>query len=62
MENVRNIAMLGRPTVDIQLEKAALEGCNLPAYSTMDRIDGQVHITAKSDTKFDDIAIALTGK
>ncbi|KAF2493793.1 arrestin [Lophium mytilinum] len=62
---VRNIAQLGRPTIDIQLDDAETSGAvrasYVTSYSTMDRIQGTVAITAGSDTRFDEIEIAFIG-
>lgn len=60
---VRNLAMAGKPAVEIKLNTAhGTHGDYVTSFSTMDRIDGSVSITPKTDTRFDDIEICLIGK
>lgn len=61
---VRNLAQLGRPVIDIQLSDtlSGVRGSYVTSYSTMDRIEGTVNITAHNDTRFDDIEIAFVGE
>ncbi|KAF2257520.1 arrestin [Lojkania enalia] len=61
---VRNMAQLGQPTVDIELDEAN-HGPNakyVTSYSTMDEIKGTVHVTAQTDTRFEDLEIAFIGE
>lgn len=60
---VRNLALAGSPDIEIALN--GNEGgptSFVYTYSTLDRIEGTVTITPKTDTKFDDIEIAFVGE
>jgi hypothetical protein len=60
---VRNLAQLGRPTIEIELDStlSGARGAYITSYSTMDNIEGKVSITAANDTRFDEIEIAFIG-
>lgn len=61
--NVRNITLLNKPTIDIQLDKSdGSNGSYLTSFSTMEKIEGSVNITAKNDTKFDELEIGFIGR
>jgi hypothetical protein len=63
---LRNMTSLAKPVVSISLNNANSNGNEYAnyvcSYSTMDKIEGVVTVTAKHDTKFDDVEITLTGK
>jgi len=60
---VRNMTLLAKPSIEIKLHHPDTpHGAYVTTYSTMDKIEGTVSITAKNDTKFDDIEIAFIGK
>ncbi|OCK78286.1 arrestin [Lepidopterella palustris CBS 459.81] len=59
---VRNLAQMGRPAVEIELrDPHGAHGSYVTSYSTMDRLEGTVSITADRDTRFEDIEIAFIG-
>ncbi|KAF2731568.1 arrestin [Polyplosphaeria fusca] len=59
---VRNIAHYGQPDIDISLEgEHGTHGTYVTSFSTMDTIRGTVTITAKHDTRFEDIDISFIG-
>lgn len=63
MSSIRNINLLGRPVVEISLDRAeGFPAGSIASFSTMDKIDGKVNITAKNNTKFDDLEIAFVGE
>lgn len=61
--NVRNITLINRPAIDIKLDKSdGSDGCYLTSFSTMEKVEGSVSITAKHDTKFDNLEIGFIGE
>jgi hypothetical protein len=58
------VANHGLPTVDILLDESrhGTHGSYVTSYSTMDTVEGTVRITAPTDTRFEDVQIAFTGK
>jgi hypothetical protein len=59
---MRNISLLNRPTIDIQLNRReGVHGEYITSYVTLDQIEGKVNITAKHDTKFDSLEISFLG-
>ncbi|KAL5374400.1 hypothetical protein PMIN03_005697 [Paraphaeosphaeria minitans] len=59
---VLQIAHYGQPTIDIELDESQHEANRaIFSYSTMDTIEGKVHITVQHDTHFGEIEIAFTG-
>lgn len=56
---VRNLANLHKPHIEINLEAQSQA---IPSFSTFDKIEGNVVITAPFDTVFDTVEIALVGK
>ncbi|KAF2839256.1 arrestin [Patellaria atrata CBS 101060] len=62
---VRNMTTVCRPTIEIKLNAGSrstgLHGSYITSYSTMDKIEGTVSITAQIDTRFEDIEIAFIG-
>ncbi|EOD43647.1 putative arrestin domain-containing protein [Neofusicoccum parvum UCRNP2] len=60
---MRNLAMQGKPVVDISLKgEAGRHGSYVTSFSTMDKLEGEVAVTAPHDTRFDDIEIAFVGQ
>lgn len=55
---MRNFAMQGKPVIDISLNG---ESSYVTSFSTMDKLEGEVSVTAPHDTRFDDIEIAFVG-
>lgn len=53
-------AYRGRPELTIKLD--GHDGSSVPSYSTLDRIEGTVSITATSTTKLDLLVIEFIGK
>jgi len=61
--NIRNISFSSKPDIDISLRVS--EGplpCYAKSFSTLDKIEGIVSITARARTAFQDLEIALLGK
>ncbi|KAF2093367.1 hypothetical protein NA57DRAFT_48431 [Rhizodiscina lignyota] len=59
---MRNISLLNKPHIDVQLNRTeGIYGEYITSFVTLDQIEGMVHISAKHDTKFDDIEIAFVG-
>ncbi|KAK7540165.1 hypothetical protein IWX46DRAFT_196919 [Phyllosticta citricarpa] len=56
---MRHLSVQGRPAVAISLEGE--QGAYMTSYSNLDKIEGQVSITAPSDTRFDELEISLLG-
>ncbi|KAF2454708.1 hypothetical protein BDY21DRAFT_290868 [Lineolata rhizophorae] len=56
---VRNMNLLSKPSIAIELDNT--DGY-ISSYSTLDRIEGKVHVTAPNDTRFDDIEISFIGQ
>lgn len=60
---MRNITLLNRPNIDIQLHRRqGVHGDYITSFVSLDRMEGTVNITAKHDTPFDDMEIAFVGK
>jgi len=60
---LRNMTLLAKPSIEIKLNHPDTpHGAYVTSYSTMDKIEGTVSVTAKNDIKFDDIEIAFIGK
>ncbi|KAK3201681.1 hypothetical protein GRF29_164g273455 [Pseudopithomyces chartarum] len=56
------IAHYGQPTIEIELDESQHEASRaITSYSTMDTIQGKVHVTAQHDTKFREIEISFAG-
>lgn len=61
--NIRNMTVLSRPQIEIVLD--ATPGRNdafITSFSTLDEIKGVVKITARHDTRFEDLEIAMLGE
>ncbi|KAF2758717.1 hypothetical protein EJ05DRAFT_476029, partial [Pseudovirgaria hyperparasitica] len=59
---IKSTLMQGRPNVDIELNSAhGIHGSFMTSYSTMDKIEGTVNITATQDTRFDELDITFVG-
>ncbi|OMP82372.1 hypothetical protein BK809_0006682 [Diplodia seriata] len=60
---LRNLAMQGKPVIDISLRgESGPHGSYITSFSTMDKLEGEVSVTAPHDTRFDDIEIAFVGQ
>jgi hypothetical protein len=60
---MRNISLSNRPTVEIVLDKTdGVHGNYITSFVTMDSITGHACITAKNDTKFDNLEISFVGE
>lgn len=60
---VRNLALAQQPTINIFLKGAhGAYGAYVTSFTTMDKLEGTVSITAKHDTRFDELEIAFTGQ
>ncbi|OJD35834.1 arrestin domain-containing protein [Diplodia corticola] len=60
---MRNFAMQGKPVIDISLNgETGSHGSYVTSVSTMDKLEGEVSVTAPRDTRFDDIEIAFVGQ
>jgi hypothetical protein len=61
--NIRNITFLAKPSIDISISgHEGVSGKVTRSYSNLEKIEGTVNISVRSDTKFDDIEITLLGK
>ncbi|KAF1974155.1 arrestin [Bimuria novae-zelandiae CBS 107.79] len=61
-QRVLQLAHYGQPTIDIELDESQHETSRfVTSYSTMDTIQGKVHITVQHDTRFREIEISFTG-
>jgi hypothetical protein len=61
--SIRSLSFSSKPDIDISLRGS--EGpfpCHAESFSTLDRIDGNVSITSRVDTTFEDLEISLLGK
>lgn len=59
---LRNLAMQAKPVIDISLKREhGAHGSYISSFSTMDKLEGEVSVTAPHDTRFDDIEIAFVG-
>ncbi|KAH0541743.1 hypothetical protein FGG08_003835 [Glutinoglossum americanum] len=58
--HIRALSQIGKPAIDIALNDDEQGQCIL-SYSTFDKIEGEVSITAPHDARFDDIIIAFEG-
>lgn len=59
---MRNITLSNRPSIEILLDSTeGPHGEYVRSFVTMDKIEGKVVITAKHDTKFDDLEISFVG-
>jgi hypothetical protein len=58
--HIRALSQIGRPTIDIALSDGE-QGANIRSYSTLDKIEGEVSITAPHDARFDEILITFEG-
>ncbi|KAK8162222.1 hypothetical protein IWX90DRAFT_237580 [Phyllosticta citrichinensis] len=56
---MRHLSILGKPAVAISLNGE--HGSYLTSYSNLDKIEGQVSVTAPNDTRFDELEISLIG-
>lgn len=57
---VRNFANMYKAYIDIDLKGPQSENY-ISCFSTYDKIDGTVSITASNDCRFDEVEIALVG-
>jgi hypothetical protein len=61
--NVRNMTVFSKPHVEIVLDAAdGRPDAYITSFSTMDAIRGVVRITARNDTRFDELEIAMLGE
>lgn len=61
--NVRNMTVFSKPHVDIVLDAAqGSSDAYITSFSTLDEIRGVVRITARHDTRFDELEIAMLGE
>lgn len=61
--NVRNMTVFSKPQVEIILDAAnGKPDAYITSFSTLDAIRGKVRITARNDTRFDELEIAMLGK
>ncbi|KAI9771156.1 MAG: hypothetical protein M1840_002507 [Geoglossum simile] len=58
--HLRALSQIGKPAIDIVLNDDR-QGAHNRSYSTSDKIEGEVSITAPNDTRFDDVFIAFEG-
>ncbi|EON67216.1 hypothetical protein W97_06469 [Coniosporium apollinis CBS 100218] len=59
---VRNLALSQQPSIDIFLKGTqGVHSAYVTSFSTMDKLEGTVSITAKHDTRFDELEIAFVG-
>lgn len=58
---VKTLTAKSRIAVDITLNDNQ-QGAYVSSYTTLDKIEGEVSITAPCDTSFDDISITFDGK
>ncbi|KAF1813922.1 hypothetical protein P152DRAFT_457299 [Eremomyces bilateralis CBS 781.70] len=60
---VRNMTLLSKPIIEIYLKDTSrsVHGTYVRSFSTLDKIEGEVRITAKNDTRFDEINITFEG-
>ena len=59
---MRNFAMQGKPVVDISLKnESGPHGGYVSSFSTLDKLEGEVSVTAPHDTRFDNLEIAFIG-
>ncbi|KAK8187488.1 uncharacterized protein BKA78DRAFT_298481 [Phyllosticta capitalensis] len=56
---MRTLSIQGKPAVTISLDGE--HGSYMTSYSNLDKLEGQVSITAPSDTRFDELDISLLG-
>jgi hypothetical protein len=57
------MTFLAKPNIEISIPGVhGPAGTFIRSFSTMDRIEGTVNISAKVDTRFDDLEIAFVGK
>lgn len=57
---MKNLTSRNKPTITINFHGSQQEAF-IPSYTTLDRIQGEVGITAQSDTVFDQLYITLEG-
>jgi hypothetical protein len=61
--NIRNMTAFSKPNVEISLAASQSNSHGyINSFSTLDQIRGVVRITARHDTRFDDLEIALLGE
>lgn len=61
--NIRNMTAFSKPQIDIVLEAAhGKPDAYITSFSTMDQIRGKVRISARHDTRFDELEIAMLGE
>lgn len=59
---LRNMTFLAKPSIDISIPGAqGLPGAFIKSYSTLDKIEGSVTISARTDTRFDGLEITFNG-
>ncbi|KAI9779053.1 MAG: hypothetical protein M1839_007719 [Geoglossum umbratile] len=58
--HLRALSQIGKPAIEIALNDDG-QGAYNRTYSTSDRIEGEVSITAPSDTRFDEVSITFEG-
>jgi hypothetical protein len=60
--NIRNMTAFTKPQIDIVLDAAhGMPDAYVTSFSTMDQIHGKVRISARHDTHFDGLEIAMLG-
>jgi hypothetical protein len=59
--HIRALSQVGKPAIDIALSDDE-QGAYVRSYSTFDKIEGEVSITAPHDTRFDEIFITFEGE
>jgi hypothetical protein len=61
--NVRNMTFFSKPEIDISLARSEnSQNSYVTSFSTLDKIEGVATISAKKDTRFDDLQISFIGK
>lgn len=59
--HLRALSQIGKPAIDIALNDDG-QGAYNRSYSTSDKIEGEVSVTAPSDARFDDVLITFEGE
>ena len=61
--SIRNMTVLSKPQVEIVLDAAQGKAdAYITSFSTLDEIKGVVKITARHDTRFEELEIAMLGE
>jgi hypothetical protein len=61
--NIRNMTFFSKPEIDISLARSDdSQDSYVTSYSTLDKIEGVATISAKKDTRFDELQISFVGK